>query len=346
MNSDHKTNALPQGMSIADITRTIRDQGFGDVEPKSAGQHFHSECCEWLSEWFDKYSDDQLKHQLPFAFLFDTDNPTDQILPQATIRHAFRNAFDINTGGHLYAAAIGLRKVYGQPVSTTSGPELFGKIAGNGWQGLSVVVVSPQSRNAVLHLAGADPDDATVVFFKSKGNNSFSFESLDIQLEQFYADCVETHLGYCDIWKVATKRTLKENAERQIQGSLCLFFQYGVLTRSERLDQEVHTRKGRADIRIIKAKADQSMDCAFIELKVLRPNTDALAWAKEGVDQVHNYSLKDPTVTSKYICCYDAQNDDQAMPDGVAYAKCFGVSWRRYFMTTPGCDRKIVGYDS
>ncbi len=340
--------SIPAGMSAKDVAATLRTVGYGDEEVKDDAEQFIEECNDWLANWFETYTAEELNAQKPFAFLFDPSRPTKAVLPEGEPRPSFRTASEIAIGGHIYAADLSLRRVFAQAAVFDSGPALLGHIHSEGWAGLTVIVVAPASRKALVHRGGADFDDGTSVSFRESGGE-FSFEKTDAVLEDFYSNFVETHECDCDIWKFSGNRELKEFAERQVQRSLHGYIKHGVLSPRARIDQEIQTSKGRADVRVLRSKSDGTLECVVLELKVLRKTKTAaenLQWAKDGVDQVVNYAKTDKSIVLKYVCCYDGRKVDEAMPEGVKYAADNDVRWRRYFMTTQKCERLVAGFDS
>ena len=341
--------SLPPGMSLPEVQDTLRREGYGDEEPKSEGERFISECLDWVSNWFRHHTSDAgLSAVEPFLLLFDPTRETGAVFDAGTPLPSFRNDLNLQIGGRVYAAAVNLRQVYAIASDCHTCPELLGFIQAKQLGHTFAVAVSPVNRSAMIH-SGSDLDAAQFVSFKRVGSAEFDFSKLDSFLEIFYNEYVATHEGFCDVWSKATKRQLKVKPERQIQRSLHGFFRHGVLPDSAIADREIQTYAGRSDLRIIRAREDRSLEGAVMELKVLFPNkseTDNLEWAKQGVDQVVGYAAADTKVLVRYVCCYDGRKDDTAMPDGASYASEHAVTWRRYFMQTPGVERKLVGFDS
>ena len=196
-------------MSLPAIDQAFRREGYGDEEPKTEGQRFVEACLEWISKWFEEFKDSDLKGQLPFAFLFDSARPVDQILPQGKQLPAFSNACELAICGNLYAAGLNLRRVFGQASTFKTIPEVLGHLVDQGLTAFTAVVVSPESKLALVHNGGGDVEEAYPIRFKPLRNGDFTFDRLDSVLETFYKDAVATHACDCDIWKSAKQRKLK-----------------------------------------------------------------------------------------------------------------------------------------
>ena len=340
--------SLPDGMTTHDIDKAFDAEGFGDEEPKTETDMFIRECLDWLAQWFA--ANGQLaidKGVKPFMFVFDHNLPTRDLLPDAKPLPAFRTALEAQIGGHIYASSSNLREVLGVETSKHTCSHLLGYLSEVGLQSATAITVSPEGQFALVH-RGGDPNDADRIPFARFANKPFTFDSLDGHLEEFYDAFVSTHEGYCHVWAKANDRELKEKPEAQIQKALQGFLQYGVLPKYAKVFREIQTRAGREDIQIIRARPDRTIESAVLELKVLFPQQSEkwnLNWAKEGVDQAAAYAAADETTTYRGVCCYDGRMADEAMPDGVTYANSKKIIWRRYFMTTPKCDRKTIGYD-
>jgi hypothetical protein len=336
-------------MSFPEIEGAIRRVGYGDEEPKTTGEQFVSECVDWIEKWFERHSDDAtLAGVKPFLFIFDPDRQTNAVLPGSKFLPSFKNSLEAAIGGKIYSSAVNLRQVYAVDSAHQTCPEMLGFLAENDLTHLFAVAVAPANRSVLVH-SGSDIDSAVRISFKQVGSATFDFSHLDAFLEKYYHDFVATHEGDCDVWAEAKNRKLKQRPEFQIQRSLHGYFRHGVLPRSARVDREIQTYRGRADIRIIRSRRDGTLEGAVMELKVLFPDKSEswnLDWAKQGVDQVVGYSIADGDTVHRYVCCYDGRKADAAMPKGVDYAKEKQVAWRRYFMSTPGCERQISAFDS
>lgn len=341
---------LPPGMTFPDILNAIEDEGYGDVEPKSEGEVFVRDCLDWLARWFASQGQVAVTQGVqPFMFVFDSAKLTSAMLPGASALPAFHTALEAQIGGHIYASASNLKRVFGVATALNTCPQLLNYLTEAGLANATAVVASPQGKFALVHVGGEDPEDAYRVPFERVSTKEFDFSQLDEYLGKFYEENLSTQDGYCDIWAKATKRQLKLYPERQIQKALQAFFNYAVLPRSAKIYREIQTHVGREDIRIIRAKADRSLEGAVMELKVLSPKKTEdknLEWAKAGVDQAARYAVTDNTTAHRYVCCYDARPADKPIPAGVAYATEKLVIWRRYFLQTPGSARTTTGFDS
>jgi hypothetical protein len=344
--SSPSSSPLPPGMSLPEAERTLRREGYGDEEPRSEGEQFVSECLDWVGRWFKEHRENPaLEGVAPFVFVFDSTRQTQTVFPGGKSLPSFRNDLSIQIGGKAYAVAANLRNAYAASASVGAKtcPELLSFLSESNLTHTFAVAVSPLDRSAMVHFAD-DIDAASFVSFKRVSAGNFDFRQLDSVLAFFYTHYVSTHEGHCDVWAKATKRHLKSQPERQIQRSLHGFFRHAVLPTSAFADSEVRTYAGRTDLRILRARDDRSLEGAVLELKVLfghKSDQDNLTWAKEGVDQAVRYSTEDARIVVRYVCCYDGRKKDSAMPEGVAYALEKAVTWRRYFMQTPGCSATI-----
>jgi hypothetical protein len=341
---------LPPGMTFPEIASAFNAEGYGDAEPKTESEVFVRECLEWLAEWFQLHAQTATSQGIkPFMFVFDASRRTSDVMPGSKILPAFKQALESQIGGRIYASSSNLKQVHGVATELGTCSELLGHLADSHQEKMTAIAVSPVDKTALIHLGG-DLEEAYRIPFKRFTTEGFDFLKLDDYLRDFYEAHVSTNDGYCDVWAKAGKRQLKMYPERQIQKTLQAFFVYGVLPLSAKIYREIQTHAGREDLRIIRAnKTNGTLDGVVLELKVLAPTkTDEknLEWAKEGVDQAASYAATDKMTAHRYVCCYDARKDDAPMPEGVAYAKQKLVTWRRYFMQTPGISRKTIGFDS
>jgi hypothetical protein len=337
-------------MTFPEIDSAFGAEGYGDAESKTESEVFVRECLEWLAEWFQLHAQTASAQGIkPFMFVFDVNRRTSDVLPGSKSLPSFKQALESQIGGRIYACSSNLKQVHGIATALGTCSELLGHLADTQHETMTAIAVSPIDMTALIHLGG-DLEEAYKISFKRFTSVEFDFSKLDDYLRDFYESHVSTHDGYCDVWSKAAKRQLKHFPERQIQKALQAFFDYGVLPRTAKIYREVQTHAGREDLRIIRAKkADNTLEGVVMELKVLAPTkTDDknLEWAKEGVDQAVGYAATDKMTAHRYVCCYDARKDDVPMPDGVAYATAKLVTWRRYFLQTPGCLRKTSGFDS
>jgi hypothetical protein len=119
---------------------------------------------------------------------------------------------------------------------------------------------------------------------------------------------------------------------------LVVYFEFTIGTQGVKVDQEIFTRAGRSDVRVLAFTNSENWEQAIMELKVLGVHSqDAEEWALEGIEQLIGYrSVEEKQTVDCYLCCYDARKTDADIPTVLQAATEANVHHRRYFLKTPG----------
>lgn len=334
---DDDKGLLNQALAL----NAVKAVGPGDEEPDSQVEAFLRACGDYLRAWQRAHKEERRHKQLaPAMFIFSPSQLPEIVWPAAQKAQAFKNTCALQLGGSLFVCNENLRLVFQADVGFKNEGDALKFLDDNGLQSCAAVVFLPQQDALLVHEPNEDPNDAVRIDLGPVSSEPFSFDKLDEYLKRFYADFLETHDGDCDIWAKATKRQLKPEPERQIQKSLNAFFKWTIGRYGAKLDQEIKTRRGRSDLRVLRYHSPTEWRQAIMELKVLRPGNspNARDWALKGIDQLVGYRKGEEEQTEAcYLCCYDARPDDQDILEVQAAAQVANVLPRRYFMKTPGC---------
>src|SRR6185369_606873 len=267
----------------------------------------------------------------PFGFVFSGEKLTKEVLPDGEQAPHFRSLKTNNVSGTVHACTLKLKSV----VRRTLGVDASGMLL---WIQQTVgpdctaVVFVPRESKALVKRAADDVDECQVVLFATqKSQQVFDFSQLDTMLDRFHQEWTSSHMAYCRVWKTASKRILKEYAEVQIQGNLLAYLRWFVQPQGL-VDEEIVTRKGRTDIRIVRLNQRKDVESAILELKVLSHKRDARLWALEGLQQVQDYRSTIGGSGEDYLCCFDARTTDQDIPDVVTACNGAGVNHKRFYM--------------
>lgn len=315
--------------------------GPGDEEPETDEEAFVRACGDYFRAWQRAHKESQrFKQTAPAIFLFCASKLPEDVWPAAKKVYAFKSTCPLQMSGQLFVCNENLRQVYRADVGLKDETDALEFLVTNGLTGCAAVVFLPAQDAFLIHDPGTDPDEAARVELGPGSGEPFSFEKLDDYLARFYQEQLETHECDCDIWAAAKERTLKVEAERQIQRNLYTFFKYTIGRYGAMLDQEIKTRRGRTDVRILKHFGPTDWRIAFLELKVLRNggHQHGRDWALKGIQQLVGYRKDDEERTEVcMLCCYDARSVDADIPEVAPAALAANVVPRRYFMKTPGC---------
>lgn len=311
--------------------------------PNTEEEDFVEECLGWLDKWNVTHKALDKKELHPCMFIFDATKPIASVIDNSNRRLGFKGALEFNIGDAIYACTANLENVYFIEHQLKNISDALTLLESDNFKNTTAVIWLPLESVAYVHEIGGDANLPRRVPLTIDRAELFDFAKIDHHLEVFYENYVSTNEALCDVWKKPKDRELKEYPERQIQKNLIGHFQFAVLPRSAKASREYQTHRGREDVQIVRANAAYELETAILELKVLFKKQTLewnSNWAIKGINQVVAYAKADTVVKERYVCCYDGRAQDLKMPECLAYANTKAVKWRRYFMTTPGCDKE------
>lgn len=316
--------------------------------PNTEEEDFVEECLGWLDKWNETHKALDKKELHPCMFIFDGTKPIASVIDSSNRRLGFKGALEFYIGDAIYACTANLENVYFIEHQLKNISDALTLLESDSFKNTTAVIWLPLESVAYVHEVGGDTNLPRRIPLTIDRTELFDFTKIDHHLEVFYESYVSTHEAFCDVWKKAKERILKESPEKQIQKNLIAHFHFGVLPRSAKASREYQTHRGREDVQIIRANSAHELETAILELKVLfKTKTEQwnIDWAMKGINQVVDYAKADTVVKERYICCYDGRAEDLQMPTCLSYANSKEVKWRRYFMTTPGC-LKVHDFES
>src|SRR6267142_2081671 len=225
INADDDKDLLNQTLAAAAINAV----GPGDLEAETHIEAFVRACGDFLRAWQHAHKEERrYKQTAPAMFIFSPSQLPEAVWPAAKKALAFKNTCALQVAGLLFVCNENLRLVLQADAGFKSEGDALEFLDTHGLKGCAAVVFLPEQDAFLIHEPNEDPNEAARVDLGPVSTEPFSFANLDEYLNRFYEDSLETHDGDCDIWANATKRKLKEEAERQIQRSLNAFFKWTI----------------------------------------------------------------------------------------------------------------------
>lgn len=334
-NADASDSSLLNQKAALAAAMTI---GPGDEAPETPAETFVRICLKFIRDWHKTHPrKNRVKQTKPAMFVFKAGAFPKDVVAGSQSQPGFRQARDLSLGGSVFVCNENLKSVFSSPLNAKTGPEALVRLGAAPLLGCTAVVLLPSQEAVLIHRADEDPDETTRIDFGAGGLQPFQFSKLDIHLYEFWQRYTKFSTGYCDIWSEVGNRVLKPQPERQIQRSLMGYFFERLGTQLE-LDQEVFTRQGRTDVRLMLFQPHGKTEIVILELKVLRNSPDPIKWALSGVTQIEGYRSSElqpnRVILDCYLCCYDARKTRTHIADIAEPARAAKVKLRRYFMQT------------